>query len=190
MADILNNLSPEGMLHLIDGQINKIDTVGTDEVARLRRDLEVNDNDPSQWFDYGLALNQAAMNRDLLVSQRESLLYPDNGELQVDLSGSMPLYEEALRAFDRVLQMEPDYYGVQTQRGIIYGNLHRMEEAERCYLQALQDDEEDFSAAYYLGLTYRDMGNEEMAKKYLSLAKELNPDDDSLTNSFGEAVEK
>ena len=86
--------------------------------------------------------------------------------------------------------MEPDYYGVQTQRGIIYGNLHRMEEAERCYLQALQDDEEDFSAAYYLGLTYRDMGNEEMAKKYLSLAKELNPDDDSLTNSFGEAVER
>lgn len=190
MADILNNLGLEGMIRLIEGQIRKIDTVGTDDVARLRRDLEDNADDPSQWFDYGLALSQAAMNRDALVARREELLHPDEKEVEVDLSGSIPLYEEALRAYDRVLQMEPDYYGVQTQRGIVCGNLHRMEEAERCYLKALEDDEEDFSAAYYLGLTYRDMGDEEKAQKYLTLARELNPGDDALTNALGEEVER
>ncbi|MBP5540887.1 MAG: hypothetical protein J6X88_04475 [Bacteroidales bacterium] len=190
MADILNNLSPEGLLHLIEGQIEKIDTIGTDEMIRLRRDLEKDDSDPSQWFELGLALNQAAMNRDVLVMQREEMLHPGEEELHPDTSGSTPIYEEALRVFDKVLAMEPDYYGVQTQRGIVCGNLHRLEDAERCYLQALADDEEDFSAAYYLGLTYRDMGNEASARKYLALAHELNPDDDSLTNAQGESVER
>ena len=190
MAELLNNQGPEGFLRLINGQIEKIDTVGTDEMIRLRRDLEKDDSDPSQWFDLGLALNQAGIHRDVLVTQREEMLHPDEEEITVDLSGSAPLYEEALKVFDRVLQMEPDYYGVQTQRGIVCGNLHRLEEAEQCYLKALKDDDEDFSAAYYLGLTYRDMGKEELATKYLALAHELNPDDDSFTNAQGEAVER
>ena len=189
MADILNNLSPEGVLRLINGQIEKIDTMGTDEVVRLRRDLQKDDSDPSQWFDLGLALNQAAMHRDLLVVQREQLLHPEQEETETDCSESAPLYEEALAAFDHVLQMEPDYYGVQTQRGIVYGNLHRLEEARQCYMQALRDDEEDFSAAYYLGLTCRDMGLTDEAERYLALARELNPDDEALTDSHGDPIE-
>ena len=178
MADILNNLGPEGMLRLIEGQIEKIDTIGTDEMIRLRRDLESNSEDPTQWFDYGLALNQGAMHRDVLVQQREEMLHPDDEEVKPDTSGSTPLYEEALRVFGKVIEMEPDYYGVQTQLGIVYGNMRRYPEAAQCYLQALKDDEEDFSAAYYLGLTYRNMGDEANAEKYLALAKELNPEID------------
>lgn len=182
MADIFNNLTPEGMITLIDKQIEKIETIGTDDVSRLRRDLQDNGDDPSQWFDYGIALNQAALHRNLLLEQKAELLNPDAETVEADLSGSIPLLEESLKAFDHVLEMEPDYYGVQTQKGIVYGNMHRLAEAEQCYLQALKDDEEDFSAAYYLGLTYRDLGQEELAKKYLALAHELNPDDESLAN--------
>ena len=54
--------------------------------------------------------------------------------------------------------------------------MHRYEEAEQCYLKALEEDEEDFSAAYYLGCTYRDMGDEERASRYFALADQLNPD--------------
>ena len=190
MADIINNLSPEGMLRLIDGQIEKIDTVGTDEVIRLRRDLQGNGDDASQWFDYGIVLNQAAMHRDMLVAQREQLLHPEAEEVEVDFSGSVPIYEEALKAYRHVLEMEPEYYGVHTQMGVVLGNLHRLEEAEACYLEALKEDEEDFSAAYYLGLTYRDMGREDLAQKYLKLAHELNPDDESMTSAQGEVVER
>lgn len=202
MADIFHNLSPEGMLRLIDGQIEKIDTVGTDDVARLRRDLQDNPDDPSQWFDYALALNQAAMHRDILLEERAKLLAPNTDDAdapvvtpaekhpEIDPDGSLPLLEASLKAFDHVLEMEPEYYGVQTQRGIVYGNMHRYPEAVECFLQALKDDDEDFSAAYYLGLTYRDMGNEELARKYLALAHDLNPDDDSLTNAQGESVER
>lgn len=191
MADIFHNLSPEGMLRLIDGQIEKIDTVGTDDVARLRRDLQDNPDDPSQWFDYALALNQAAMHRDILLEERAKLLATNTDDAdapvltpaekhpEIDPDGSLPLLEESLKAFDHVLEMEPEYYGVQTQRGIVYGNMHRYPEAVECFLQALKDDDEDFSAAYYLGLTYRDMGDEANAEKYLALAQELNPDNEN-----------
>lgn len=190
MANIINNLTPEGMVNLIDKQIEKIDTVGTDEMIRLQRDLKDYPDDPSQWFDYGIALNQAAMHRIMLLDEREHILHPDDEDIESDLQGSIPLLEQALKAFDHVLDMEPDYYGVQTQKGIVYGNMQRLSDAEQCYLQALQDDDEDFSAAYYLGLTYRDMGREDDARKYLALAHELNPDDETFSNGYGQAVEQ
>ena len=190
MADIINHMTPEGMIQIIDRQIEKLDTVGSDDMIRLRKHLEHDDSDPTLWFDLGIALNQAAMQRDYLVVDREQLLHPGSVEIEVDGSGSTHLLEEALTVFHKVLEMEPDYYGVYTQMGIVYSNLHRYDDAEQCYLHALKDDDEDFSAAYYLGLTYRDKGDEALAEKYLALARELNPDDDTLTNAAGLTVER
>lgn len=190
MADIINNLTPEGMIQIIDRQIEKLDTVGSDDMIRLRKHLEHDASDPTMWFDLGIALNQAAMQRDYLEVDRAQLLNPGAEEMDVDGSGSTHLLEEALSVFRKVLEMEPDYYGVHTQMGIVYSNLHRFDEAEQCYLQALKEDEEDFSAAYYLGLTYRDKGDETLAQKYLTLAHELNPDDDTFVNATGLAVER
>ena len=189
MADIFKKLTPEDMVQMIGQQLEKIDTAGTDDMIRLRRELEQVVDDASLWFDYGLALNQAALHRDALVVEREQFLHPEAEELNVDCSGSTPLYEEALKSFGKVLELEPEYYGVQTQLGLVYGNMHRLEEAVQCYRKALEEDEEDFSAAYYLGLTYRDLGDESAAQRYLTLARELNPDDDTLVNSRGEEVE-
>ena len=58
--------------------------------------------------------------------------------------------------------------------------MQRFKEAEQCYLKALEEDEEDFSAAYYLGCTYQEMGDEERSKKYFALAKELNEENPEL----------
>jgi tetratricopeptide (TPR) repeat protein len=58
----------------------------------------------------------------------------------------------------------------------MHGTMHNYPLAEQCYLQALRDDDEDFSAAYYLGITYRNMGDETLAEKYLALANQLNPE--------------
>ncbi len=210
----ITDLSAEGMVEAIARQIEKLDTQGSDEMMRLKRDLEKFPDDASQWFDLGLAISQAAIQRDQLVVEQarmklaveaakaaaerpeeESEAAEEEEELEldlstVDLSGSVPMTEEALAAFDKVLQLEPDYYGVQTQKGILLANLHRYDEAERCFLQALEDDEEDFSAAYYLALAYRDRGNDAEAEKYFALAAELNPDDEAFCNCRGEQVER
>jgi tetratricopeptide (TPR) repeat protein len=46
-------------------------------------------------------------------------------------------------------------------------------EAEKCFLQALKDDEEDASAAHDLAMVYHDMGDEERCQKYLEMAERL-----------------
>ncbi len=50
---------------------------------------------------------------------------------------------------------------------------HRYEEAEQCYFKALEEDEEDFTAASYLAMVYRDMGKDDLADKYQTLSQEL-----------------
>lgn len=174
--DVYKQMTVDDMVKAIDNQIGKLDGEGTDDIIRLRRDLEKAGDDPTLWFDLGIALNQAAMQRDYLTIEREQMLHPDDEVVEADCAGSTPLFEQALQAYDRVLQLEPDYYGVQTQRGIVFGNLHRLDEAEQAYLQALREDDEDFSAAYYLSQVYQDKGDEAAAQKYMALAKRLNPD--------------
>lgn len=174
--DVFKNMTVDDMVKAIDGQIKKLDEVGSDDMVRLRRDLEKVQDDPTLWFDLGIALNQAAMQRDYLVIEREQMLHPDDEHVEADCHESTPMFEEALRAYGKALELEPDYYGVQTQRGIVFGNLHRLDEAEQAYLQALREDEEDFSAAFYLSQVYQDKGDEANAQKYAALAKQLNPE--------------
>lgn len=169
-------MTAENMVKVIDRQLKKLDTVGSNDMMRLRRDLEQHADDASLWFELGIAINQAAMHRDYLLVEHERLLHPDQEKVNVDCSSSVAVFEEALNCFNKVQELDPDFYGVWTQKGTVYGNLQRLDEAEQCYLKALQDDDEDFSAAYYLGCTYRDKGDEELAERYFALAHELNPD--------------
>ena len=52
--------------------------------------------------------------------------------------------------------------------------MHDLENAERCYLKALEDDDEDFTAAYYLSQVYSEMGKTDLAEKYQRISDELN----------------
>lgn len=184
--DIFNTLTPEALVDAIAKQMQQLIATGGDDVVRLRKELEKTPNDIETWFNLGLALNQAGLQyEDLAVRLAELRFSPDFQDenmmpeeemplLKVEVSEGNVLYTEALQAFDHVLELDPDYYGVACQKGVVYGNLQDYENAEKCYLKALQDDEEDFSAAYYLSLTYRDMGKDDLADKYLQLADQLN----------------
>ena len=170
----------------IERQMKVLAANGGSEVMRLQKELEASPKDAELWFELGVALNQAGLQYDDLAARlaelRYSMEFPDEGleesqeaiPLNVDVSGGNNLYTHALEAFDRVLELQPDYYGVACQRGIVFGNLQDYARAEECYLQALKDDEEDFTAAYYLSMVYRDLGKEELADKYQKLSEELN----------------
>ena len=184
--DIFNTLTPEAMAMAIEQQMKVLAANGGSEVVRLQKELESSPKDAELWFELGVALNQAGLQYDDLAARLAELRYgmefPDEVleepqeviPLNVDVSEGNKLYNYALEAFDRVLELQPDYYGVACQRGIVYGNLLDYPHAEECYLQALKDDEEDFTAAYYLSMVYRDMGKEELADKYMKLSEELN----------------
>ena len=169
----------------IEQQMKLLASEGSKDVARLRKELEASPKDAELWFELGVALNQAGLQYDEMAVRLAELRYgienPDDGmgepqevvPLNVDVEEGNKLYNSALAAFDRVLELQPDYYGVACQRGIVYGNLQDYARAEECYLQALKEDEEDFTAASYLSMVYRDLGKDDLADKYLKLSEEL-----------------
>lgn len=187
--NIFNTLTPEAMADAIARQMQYIVATGGDEVVRLRKELENTPDDIETWFNLGLAYNQAGLQYEDMSVRLAELRYSQDSPiddlnpeenmplLKVDVAKGNVLYEEAVKAFDHVLELDPDYYGVACQKGVAYGNLQDYEHAEECYLKALQDDEEDFSAAYYLSLVYRDMGKTDLADKYLQIAEQLNNGD-------------
>ena len=172
--DIFNQLTPEAMAEAMTKRMEQLLANGSDDVTRLRKELEKTPDDAEMWFELGLAYNQAGLQYDM---EHEGEPLPESGEevtLHVNVTAVRPLYEESLKAFDKVAELEPDYYGVACQKGIVYGNMHDLENAEACYLQALKDDDEDFTAAYYLSIVYGDMGKADLAEEYARLAEKLN----------------
>lgn len=169
----------------IEQQIKVLAANGGPDVVRLQNEVKASPKDAELWFELGVALNQAGLQYDdlaaRLVELRYSMEFPDEGledapeviPPKVDVSEGNRLYTYALEAFDRVLEIQPDYYGVACQRGIVYGNLQDYVRAEECYLQALKEDEEDFTAASYLSMVYRDLGKDDLADKYLKMSEDL-----------------
>lgn len=170
------------MIKVLGERMEQLYENGNSDVQRLEKELERMPDDAELWFELGLAHNQTGLQYLELAFQKADLEYlethPEAEEepesIEVNAPQALAMFEGALKAFDKVLQLMPEYYGVQCQRGIALANMQRYEEAEQCYLKALEEDEEDFSAAYYLACTYRDMGDEDRAKKYFALAEELN----------------
>ena len=181
---LMDLLDRPTMIKMLEERMQQLYEVGNTDVQRLNKELERMPKDAELWFELGLAHNQTGLQYLDMAIEKARLEYleahPEAEEepehLDVDAPQAWAMFNGALQAFNKVLELEPEYYGVQCQRGIALGNMQQYEEAEKCYLKALEEDEEDFSAAYYLGCTYRDMGDEERAAKYFDLARELNPD--------------
>ena len=175
------------MIKMLEEQMEHLYERGNADVQRIGRELGRVPDDAELWFELGLAHNQTGLQYlDMAFEKARLEYYEANSEaeadpenLNVDAPKAWAMFNGALQAFDKVLELMPEYYGVQCQRGIALANMHQYEEAEQCYLKALEEDEEDFSAAYYLACTYRDMGDEERAARYFALAKELNPGEGS-----------
>ena len=176
------------MIKMLSERMEQLYEKGNADVQRLNRELERTPDDAEMWFELGLAHNQTGLQYLELAFEKAKLEYleahPDAEEepesLEVNAPQALAMFEGALKAFDKVVELMPEYYGVQCQRGIALANMQRFEEAEQCYLKALVEDEEDFSAAYYLGCTYHELGDEERSKKYFALAEKLNEDTPEL----------
>ena len=176
------------MIKMLSERMEQLYEKGNADVQRLNRELERTPDDAEMWFELGLAHNQTGLQYLELAFEKAKLEYleahPDAEEepesIEVNAPQALAMFEGALKAFDKVVELMPEYYGVQCQRGIALANMQRYEEAEQCYLKALVEDEEDFSAAYYLGCTYHELGDEERSKKYFALAEKLNEDTPEL----------
>ena len=84
---------------------------------------------------------------------------------------SRDLYAKALECYRKVICLEPEYYGVLCQMGLIHSYLSQNDEAIAAFKRAIEQDE-DYSAAYYLGHLYIEMGDETQGRLYLQKAQE------------------
>ena len=175
-------LDRPAMIKMLEERMELLYQSGNADVQRLDKELERTPDDAELWFELGLAHNQTGLQYLDMAFEKATLEYyeanPEAEEepehITVDAPNAWVMFNDALQAFDKVLELMPEYYGVQCQRGIALANMHRYEEAEQCYLKALEEDEEDFTAASYLSMVYRDMGKDELADKYQKLSEELN----------------
>lgn len=192
---ILNDPTP---LELLSSQLKSLESSGTDEYRKALQEVEQEPTSADAWFALGGALDGMVSMRNLLLSQlamleameeaapEETPSSEENvneecchcGSCDADQEAPVvlddkarELYQRALESYDKVLALEPDYYGVHCQKGLIYSYQQRNAEAIDAFLKAIEEDE-DYSAAYYLGHLYREMGDEALSEKYLALAQE------------------
>jgi len=183
--DLLDNLKldHEGMANAIAQDIERILTHGGNDSARLAEEVVRTPDDVMAWFDLGVAITDDANMLDYLMAQKYQMENPgtiiDENTPYADDTVKNQLYEKALKCFSKVLELDPEYYGVHYQMGVVYGNMQNYPEAEKCFLQALKDDDEDVSAAHELAMVYRDMGDEERCNKYLGMAERLSDEANS-----------
>lgn len=184
---IFDKLQSNDLVRMIDQELEMLRRCQSLDCRHAIRQVESCPKEPDAWFEYGLLSVQEGLRYEQLSIEKAHQTYlqsnPDTDpdaeiELEVNIPELVEFHTRAIECFDKVLALDPSYYGVQCQRGIAYANIHQYQLAEQAFLQALKDDDEDAAAAYNLALTYRDMGNEAKAAEYFGLAQRLNPDDD------------
>lgn len=190
--DILNDPTPH---ELLTSQLRSLESHGTDEYRKALQEVEQEPQSAEAWFNLGCALDGMVSMRNLLLSQLAMLeaavddhdgdaadgeghdscegcsCHPDDDAPLVLDDKAVELYQRALESYDKVLSLDPSYYGVHCQKGLILSYQQRNDEAVAAFLKAIEADE-DYSAAYYLGHLYKEMGDEALADKYLAMAQE------------------
>ncbi len=83
--------------------------------------------------------------------------------------------EEALKAFDRAVQLQPDRGECWRNFGIVLVDLNLLEQAVLSFQYALKHDSKDVEAAERCGCALFQLGKAEEALAYLGLAEQLQP---------------
>ena len=105
---------------------------------------------------------------------------------QAEAARVMGHHQEALRDFDRTLQLEPADAWAFARRGETYRVMGRHQEALRDFNRSLQLEPDNAWALRSRGDTYRDMGRHQEALRDLDRSLQLEPDNAWALGSRGE----
>lgn len=179
---LLDKLKETDMIAVIEREMTGLLDGRSLENKRLERVSAANENDPEAWFELGMNVIDEALRYEDLALEKARLQYQQEHpelveDVDVTINTDIPelytFYAHALMCFDKVLELDSEYYGVQCQRGVCFANMHEFEKAESAFLQALKDDDEDANAAFNLALLYQDNGKEDKSAEYFALAQDL-----------------
>jgi tetratricopeptide (TPR) repeat protein len=83
--------------------------------------------------------------------------------------------QQALDAYQRAIELNPEAAGAYINLGTIHYNLHHLDEAERCYRRAAEIDPQYALACFNLGNVYDERGQLEAARSHYEAALRLQP---------------
>lgn len=155
-------------------------------IAELQSKAEENSEDLPGWTHLAEVLYRAAQIDQSYLDQagdaydRILAIDPDHteglrGRGSVAYEKNQP--KEAIRHFERYLELVPDDLGVQTDLGTMFLADGQVERAVRSYDTVLKSDPNFFQALFNLAIAYRTAGQDEASLAMLERARDQAPDD-------------
>jgi tetratricopeptide (TPR) repeat protein len=144
----------------------------------------------SRWHDRDDAFEDIAKGLRKVVKELQILLKTKEELLEEgNTLYSLQRYDEAIRAFDQAIRLDPNYASAHYNKGNSLGNLQRYDEAIRAFDQAIRLDP-NYAAAYYnKGNSLHNLQRYDEAISAFDQAIRLNPNDPSAYYNKGVALQ-
>ncbi len=135
---------------------------------------------------YSEALSQLAVGYykiadypNAVTYSQEALKYNPNDIITLNNLGSSLFQtgkpEESLKLYEKVVQLNPRYEDGWMNLGSINGMAQRYDEAIKNFQNVLSINPNNARAHYYLGITYQNIGKQDLANQHIQRAKQLDP---------------
>jgi len=101
-------------------------------------------------------------------------------------------YDKAIEMFKQAYILKKDQHLDLEQMAWMYNSIQMPEEALKCYIEAFEINSGSFIIARELGATFTYIKNKDLhqAEKYLKIALQLNPQDDTAKNLLDKVLSK
>lgn len=98
---------------------------------------------------------------------------------------SLDMFAEAISAYEKVIELRPEYIDAYKSLSIIYLRSGKPEKTCEIVVKAMDMDKEDYSFPFIMGTACMAAGNFQDSIKYLNIALELNPNNIQIYNNLG-----
>ena len=92
--------------------------------------------------------------------------------------GRLGKYEEAIKSYDKAIEIDPNHEAAWYNKGVALGELGKHEESIKCYDRAIEIDPNHEAAWYNKGWNLGRLGKHEEAIKSYDKATEIDPNDE------------
>lgn len=146
-------------------------------ISFLKRAVELTPSFTDAWNQMGLAYfrlkdnvaAKAAFNKGIETNRNEPTIYSNLGNV---LFGEKD-YQGSIEVFEKAVKLNPNYSEAWSNLGSAYGMLGDLDRAIANFEKAVAADPNNELANYFLGITWKNKGNELLAKQYLDRAEQL-----------------
>jgi len=153
------------------------DQILKEGISYLKRSVELNPTFTDAWNQMGLAYfrlkdNTAAKEafyKGIETNKNEPTIYNNLGNV---LFGEKD-YAGCIQLFQKAVALNPNYSEAWANMGSAYGMMGNYDMAIPNFEKAIAADPNNQLANYFLGVTWRNKGNEMLAKQYLDRAEQL-----------------